>query len=346
MGVVVVVCSGRCLSYCLLRRSAAFTLCALLLWGLAGPAFADLGDCGQPSSTGPTPVATDALFTLGAAVGSQTCELCVCDLNNDGSIAATDALIDLAAAVGQMVSLDCPSCGPTSCYESEVPTCGGFCDEGETCAPDPEAPDECECLNACEIGPAPTCGGSCESEDPESVCGSVTITPAGGDPIETCACLPPEVNFCENASAPACDGVCTPNSVCEAESTGPCRCVPLEVQPECGQAEAPACLGTCADTPEGSTICENGVDGCVCVPFVGQMETCFDAEAPMCGGVCAFGETCATDFDGCECLAPCEIGMAPSCGGDCLDDGETCIVTTIMVAGQSKDFCECRPVEQ
>ncbi len=71
---------------------------------------ADLGDCGQPISTGASPVATDALFLLGAAVGTQTCDLCVCDVNDDAAITATDALIDLNAAVGQAVSLDCSSC--------------------------------------------------------------------------------------------------------------------------------------------------------------------------------------------------------------------------------------------
>ena len=73
---------------------------ALSLPCIAGPAHADLGDCGQPISAGVSPVATDALFLLGAAVGTQNCEPCVCDVNNDGAITATDALIDLSAAVG------------------------------------------------------------------------------------------------------------------------------------------------------------------------------------------------------------------------------------------------------
>lgn len=54
--------------------------------------------------------ASDALFILGAAVGIQTCELCVCDADGSGGVAATDALITLQAAVGQPVTLQCPPC--------------------------------------------------------------------------------------------------------------------------------------------------------------------------------------------------------------------------------------------
>lgn len=68
------------------------------------------GDCGQPSSTGSGAKASDALFTLKTAVGSETCELCVCDVSNDNKITAADALKTLKKAVGQEVTLTCPSC--------------------------------------------------------------------------------------------------------------------------------------------------------------------------------------------------------------------------------------------
>ena len=55
--------------------------------------------------------ASDALFVLKSAVGSATCEECVCDVNNAGGITATDALIVLRRAVGQAVELLCPACG-------------------------------------------------------------------------------------------------------------------------------------------------------------------------------------------------------------------------------------------
>jgi len=65
--------------------------------------------CGVPISGGPSPTASDALFILQAAVGSATCELCACDVNDDGSVTATDALVTLKRAVGQPIDLVCPA---------------------------------------------------------------------------------------------------------------------------------------------------------------------------------------------------------------------------------------------
>ena len=55
--------------------------------------------------------ATDALGVLVAAVGLNSCELCVCDTDGSGIIAASDSLRVLGAAVGQSVTLVCPVCG-------------------------------------------------------------------------------------------------------------------------------------------------------------------------------------------------------------------------------------------
>ncbi|MFQ5478029.1 MAG: hypothetical protein ACE5E4_05385 [Candidatus Binatia bacterium] len=68
-------------------------------------------NCGAPISLfagGSTPTASDALFTLRAAVGSESCLLCDCDVNNDGSVSSVDALTILKAAVGQDAVLTCP----------------------------------------------------------------------------------------------------------------------------------------------------------------------------------------------------------------------------------------------
>ena len=54
--------------------------------------------------------ASDALFVLRAAVGSASCELCVCDVNGSGTVTASDALVVLRRAVGQPVELACPAC--------------------------------------------------------------------------------------------------------------------------------------------------------------------------------------------------------------------------------------------
>ncbi|MFN2376121.1 MAG: hypothetical protein ABR538_06270 [Candidatus Binatia bacterium] len=65
--------------------------------------------CGAPSTRKDPPLASDALFTLRAAVGTSDCNLCECDTNDDGQVTASDALRVLKAAVGQVgVDLDCP----------------------------------------------------------------------------------------------------------------------------------------------------------------------------------------------------------------------------------------------
>jgi hypothetical protein len=68
--------------------------------------------CGQPLGTGAAPTATDALAILRTATGARQCRLCVCDVDDNGSVVATDALLTLKRAVGQSVTLQCPL-GPT-----------------------------------------------------------------------------------------------------------------------------------------------------------------------------------------------------------------------------------------
>ncbi len=74
-----------------------------------------VGVCGDPVSppTARRPSlvnATDALAVLSTAVGLRTCPLCVCEVDDSGSVVATDALIVLRFAVGQSVTLNCPTC--------------------------------------------------------------------------------------------------------------------------------------------------------------------------------------------------------------------------------------------
>jgi hypothetical protein len=64
--------------------------------------------CGRPISNGSNPIASDALGTLRAAVGSRLCRRCVCDVDGSGAVVATDSLLTLKKAVGQAVDLLCP----------------------------------------------------------------------------------------------------------------------------------------------------------------------------------------------------------------------------------------------
>ncbi|HET9061950.1 MAG TPA: hypothetical protein VFO62_01555, partial [Candidatus Binatia bacterium] len=61
-------------------------------------------------AVGRSVTASDALFTLNVAVGSDCCDPCLCDVNGSGDVTATDALAGLNAAVGQPVDLLCPPC--------------------------------------------------------------------------------------------------------------------------------------------------------------------------------------------------------------------------------------------
>ncbi|MFN2376289.1 MAG: hypothetical protein ABR538_07110 [Candidatus Binatia bacterium] len=66
-------------------------------------------ECGDANGDGSI-TASDALSALKTAVGTGTCEVCVCDTDASGSVAASDALRVLRAAVGQVVTLDCSAC--------------------------------------------------------------------------------------------------------------------------------------------------------------------------------------------------------------------------------------------
>lgn len=65
--------------------------------------------CGDPAG-GTEITAIDAAFVLSAAVGTESCPLCVCDTDASGNISAIDALVVLQNAVGLGIALECPAC--------------------------------------------------------------------------------------------------------------------------------------------------------------------------------------------------------------------------------------------
>jgi hypothetical protein len=70
--------------------------------------------CAQPLTSGSEPTASDCLFILKAAVGTESCSPeCVCAPTGTLPIKATDALLCLNAAVGSPDLLDCP-CEPAT----------------------------------------------------------------------------------------------------------------------------------------------------------------------------------------------------------------------------------------
>jgi hypothetical protein len=98
--------------------------------GLIDPETEECIPCGQPLSTGigDTPVTSDALAVLRAAVGQSvdSCsgeDFCLCDVDCSGSITTADALRVLRAAVGLPVELSC--CCPVAadclpCTSAEI----------------------------------------------------------------------------------------------------------------------------------------------------------------------------------------------------------------------------------
>ena len=96
-------------------RASAIILSCVAFVALSGEvALSDTGDCSQPISSGAGPAASDCLFILKTAVGSETCEpACICAPKGIFPTTSTDALLCLRKAVGQNVSLDCP-CGVTT----------------------------------------------------------------------------------------------------------------------------------------------------------------------------------------------------------------------------------------
>ena len=74
------------------------------------------GDCSQPVSEGPSPVSTDCLYILKAAVSLEVCDPeCICQPSGgggNGQVSATDALVCLNFVVGNPVTLQCPCQAP------------------------------------------------------------------------------------------------------------------------------------------------------------------------------------------------------------------------------------------
>jgi cysteine-rich repeat protein len=76
----------------------------------AGVCVNEGGGCGDPTVDART-TASDALYALNVAVGLQTCQLCVCDVDASSSLSASDALRLLNFAVGiPNITLNCPAC--------------------------------------------------------------------------------------------------------------------------------------------------------------------------------------------------------------------------------------------
>jgi len=185
----------------------ARTALTALSCAMTAPAsHAALGDCGQPLSTGTRPTASDALFVLRSAVGQSSCELCICDVNGNGTTTASDSLAVLRKAVNLPVTFNCISC--EDCGNGEV-------DEGEQCDP----PGENGCNDLCQLcaGATELCNGvddDCDAQTDEGfgeetcgigLCQRTVELCVEGVP-NPCVPLPAQPEVCDNEVDEDCDG--------------------------------------------------------------------------------------------------------------------------------------------
>jgi len=84
-----------------LVRIIASPMLLICLSAFPTSTWAAKGDCSQPVTDGANPTASDCLFILQTAVGSQTCgnKPCICDTGGGAGITASDALLCLKKAV-------------------------------------------------------------------------------------------------------------------------------------------------------------------------------------------------------------------------------------------------------
>lgn len=107
--------------------------------------------------------------------------------------------------------------------------------------------------------------------------------------------------------APACDGECPPNFICQG--SGP-------ADPTCTCVYTGPCPGGCPD----GWICAFPMSGGSCLPpFCSGV-------SPACDGTCDDpAAQCVATAGLCFCLTPCDGGSpAPICGGSCSDPKATC----------------------
>ncbi len=112
------------------------------VFDLASPVCGDANDDGVVS-------AVDALFALGAAIGTQACHPCICDADGSGTHSASDALGVLRTAVGLPATMLCPQCAEDAALAytlSEADGCAGVHLE----IPATALPDDTRAL-ACEV---------------------------------------------------------------------------------------------------------------------------------------------------------------------------------------------------
>ena len=138
-------------------------LCVLTVLAMPSDARAAFG-CAKPLNPD-GPKSSDCLFILQAAVDIRNCALCVCDVNDSGTIVSSDALLCLRVAVGEELELNCPECSTTTTSTTttntfgEIDSCPAFAEWTTRAA----LGDLCTTNAQCDAGTCDTDAGRCRT---------------------------------------------------------------------------------------------------------------------------------------------------------------------------------------
>jgi len=154
-----------------MKQLLAGTLATAML--LVGAIQSHAQSCGDPSGDGGVK-ASDALTTLQTAVGSTSCDPCLCDVVGMNGISATDALVVLQFAVGQQVTLDCPPCATTTTTMSGG---GADCTNDGNCFNDDCVCSDCDFDLFCSDPANCNHDGTCQTFLEGCVCDDCTTQP-------------------------------------------------------------------------------------------------------------------------------------------------------------------------
>jgi hypothetical protein len=295
------------------------------------------GDCGQPTSSGLAPTATDSRYVLLAAIGARFCDPCVCDVDSSGGIAATDSLTLLTIASGISIPLACPPCDESAecpgvaqfalfskirgaCTTNNE--CGGvgFCDESI---------GRCRTATNLDIG---WTGLAHEQDLDDIVPARLLLDCAGPAPCGECPIvgLDPQLGNCR----------------CADDNRVPCF-NPHEEDPSCGggvctcyfgppvplsAGNVPTCLVNTVISDIGGTVNVDSGSGSIEIPLMERVYLGINLLQP-----CPICENDAVPADGQR-------------GGTCkggLQDGQTCDAqsanTTFPAPGGARHSLDCFP---
>ncbi len=251
--------------------------------------------CSLPvNTTGPK--TSDCLFILQTAVDLRDCALCICDVNDSGTILSSDALVCLKAAVGLEVTLDCPACESTTTTTlSEISSCPGAVDWTTNAG----TGDSCTTNSECAVGACTS--GRCRTASDLDLGWTGN---AHEIDLDEGAVLRLSLD-CELAGGTC--GVCSIDGI--DASAGNCRCG-NDIRVHCNDPLSPDAsqCRACAGGAFAGSSCANNAE---CVGGPCNAHCAFDPQI-----VCSTNSDCPTGRKTCDATLRCGNGDGQTCSGD------------------------------